>query len=114
MLPVANPKVIFKALSDGAVLFSSEDEVYFGLNAVGAQVWALLPPVSGTFDELCAAIAAQYPDVDPQVIHDDVRELLAELASHHLVLPPPPGQSDEQSDEKVSSETGEAHSARVG
>lgn len=114
MLPVANPKVIFKALSDGAVLFSSEEEVYFGLNAVGAQVWELLPPASSTFDEMCVTIAAQYPEVDPSVIRDDVRELLAELASHRLVLPPPPGQSDDQSDERVSSETGETESARVG
>ncbi|HEX6533536.1 MAG TPA: PqqD family protein [Gemmatimonadaceae bacterium] len=113
MLPVANPKVIFKALSDGAVLFSTEDEVYFGLNAVGARVWELLPPASSTLDELCATIAAQYPDVDPQMILADVRELLGELAAHRLVLPPP-GQSDEQSDERETSETGEAESARVG
>lgn len=114
MLPVANPKVIFKALSDGAVLFSSEDEVYFGLNTVGARVWELLPPVTSTFDELCTTIAAQYPDVDPQMIRDDVRDLLAELASHRLVLPPRSGQSDEQSDERDASEAGQAESARVG
>jgi len=98
MLPVANPKVIFKTLSDGAVLFSSEDEVYFGLNAVGARVWELLPPRSATFDELCVAITAQYPDVDPHVIRSDVQRLLDELASNRLVLPPPSRQPDVRSD----------------
>ena len=86
MLPVANPKVIFKTLSDGAVLFSLEDEVYFGLNAVGAQVWELLPPKSASLDELCAAVAAKYPDVDPDVIHADVCALLSELESNGLVI----------------------------
>ena len=44
MLPVPNPKVLFKSMSDGAVLFSTDNEVYFGLNSVGARVWELLPP----------------------------------------------------------------------
>jgi hypothetical protein len=113
MLPVANPKVIYKALSDGAVLFSTEEEVYFGLNAVGARVWELLPPVTSTLDELCATIAAQYSDVDPSVIRADVTELIAELQSHRLVIPQQPEQPDEQSVE-TSKETGEAESARVG
>jgi len=66
MLPVANPKVIYKALLDGeAVLFSTEEEVYFGLNEVGARVWELLPPATNSLDELCAALAVQYLDADP-------------------------------------------------
>jgi hypothetical protein len=112
MLPVANPKVIYRALSDGAVLFSTEDEVYFGLNAVGARVWELLPPVSSTLDELCAALAAQYPDVDPNVIRSDVVELIEELRSHRLVVPNGSEHADEQGVES-SGEAGEAESARV-
>lgn len=114
MLPVANPKVIYKALSDGAVLFSTEDEVYFGLNAVGARVWELLPPVSSTLDELCAAVARQYPDVDPGTIRADVTELIAELMSHRLILPRSEAHGDDQGVEHSSQETGEAESARVG
>jgi len=91
MLPVANPKVIFKALPDGAVLFSLEDEVYLGLNAVGARVWELLPPKSASLQELCAAVAAPYPDVDPDVIRADVCALLTELESNGLVIPSPVG-----------------------
>lgn len=114
MLPVANPKVIFKALSDGAVLFSTEDEVYFGLNGVGARVWELLPPKVATLDELCVAIAAHYPDVEPSVIRGDVTELIAELVAHRLVLPQHAEQTDDSSVENPSQETGQAESARVG
>ena len=114
MLPVANPKVIFKALSDGAVLFSTEDEVYFGLNEVGALVWQHLPPKLTTLDELCAAVAERYPDVDPGVIRQDVMELISELASHRLVFPRNAERHDDTSLENPSQETDQAESARVG
>jgi hypothetical protein len=114
MLPVANPKVIFKALSDGAVLFSTEDEVYFGLNEVGALVWQYLPPKLATLDELCAAIAERYPEVDPGVIRQDVTELISELASHRLVFPRNAERNDDTSLENPSQETDQAESARVG
>jgi hypothetical protein len=86
MLPVANPKVIYKAMPDGAVLFSTADEVYFGLNEVGARVWELLPPATRTLDELCAAMQRHYPDVPLETIRADVVELLEELSAQGLVL----------------------------
>jgi hypothetical protein len=114
MLPVVNPKVIFKALSDGAVLFSTEDEVYFGLNEVGALVWQLLPPKLSTLEELCTAVAERYPDVEAGVIRQDVTELISELASHRLVFPRHVEQADDSSLENPSQETDQAESARVG
>jgi hypothetical protein len=113
MLPVANPKVLFRALSEGAVLFSTTDEVYFGLNAVGARVWQLLPPATDTLDELCARLAPEYPEVDSQVIRGDVEELLAELTAHGLVLPRDEGATESDGDRNATSEAGEAESARV-
>lgn len=86
MLPIRNPDVIYRTLAEGAVLFSTRDEVYFGLNDVGARVWELLPPAMTTTDDVCAALAKEYPDVDRQVIREDVEELLAALAAHGLVL----------------------------
>jgi hypothetical protein len=88
-LPVAHPAVIFRALAEGGVIFSTVDEVYFGLNTVGARVWELLPPTSTTLDELIATVAADYPEVDPAMIRGDVVELLAELEQHGLVVRPP-------------------------
>ena len=92
MLPTRNPKVIFKALATGAVLYSTEEEVYFGLNPVGVRVWELLPPASRTLDDICRVLAAEYPDVGEDVIRGDVAELLDELAKMGLVLAPEPAQ----------------------
>lgn len=86
MLPIPNPDVIYRSLAEGAVLFSTRDEVYFGLNDVGARVWELLPPAAGTVDEICEVLADRYPDASPATIREDVDDLLAALAEHGLVL----------------------------
>ena len=56
---------------------------YFGLNAVGAQVWELIAeprPVNEVRDELVAA----YPEVAPARIEADLLALLEELAEVSL------------------------------
>lgn len=85
MLPVPDPAVIFRTLPDGAVLLHTATEVYYGLNTVGARVWELLPPATLDLDELCAQLAAEYPDADPSDIRSDVLELLVELREAGLV-----------------------------
>lgn len=86
MLPLPNSTVVFQRLDEGAVLFSPESELYFGLNDVGAKVWQLLPPVLTSLDALCAAVSREYPDVDAAVIRQDVEELLEQLLREGLVV----------------------------
>jgi hypothetical protein len=90
LLPAPHPDVIFGSLSDGAVLFATASEVYFGLSDVGSRVWELLPPARRTMEELCVELCRQYPDVPPGTIRTDVEELLADLLANGLVLPPVP------------------------
>jgi hypothetical protein len=85
VLPTRNPKGIFKALATGAVLYSTEEEVYFGLNPVGVRVWELLPPAHQTLDEVCRVLAAEYPEAGEDVIRTDVKELIDELLKLGLV-----------------------------
>ena len=87
MLPTRNPKVIFKALATGAVLYSTEEEVYFGLNPVGVRVWELLPPAHQSLDEIVRVIASEYAGVGEDVIRADVSELIDELITLGLLLP---------------------------
>ena len=56
ILPRPHPAVMFREVSDGAVLLQMEDEIYFGLNSVGARIWQLLPPASTDLDDLCAQL----------------------------------------------------------
>ena len=87
MLPLPDTDVIYKELPEGGILFHCTDEVYFGLNPVGARVWELLP-AAGSVDALSAALATEYPDVHPDTVRADVAELLDTLATHGLVRAP--------------------------
>jgi hypothetical protein len=81
--------VIFKALATGAVLYSTAEEVYFGLNAVGVRIWELLPPAQTELNDLCSVLADEYPDVPADMIRADVIEVLDELTKLGLVQPVP-------------------------
>jgi hypothetical protein len=85
-LPHPSPAAIFKELDEGGVLLSTADEVYFGVNPVGAKIWSLLPPNSTTFGELCAELQRQYPDAPGDQIKIDVQEFLRALVDSGLVV----------------------------
>jgi hypothetical protein len=85
MLPVPREDVIFKRLNDGAVVYHCSEEIYFGLNAGGARVWELLPPVSVSLDDLVARMASEHPDIDVSKIRSDAESLIASLEEFGLV-----------------------------
>ena len=86
VLPGHHGAVAFRTVSDGAILLHTEDEVYYGLNAVGVRVWQLLPE-SPDLDGLCGALLLEYPDVAPAELRADVTELLDALGRAGLVVP---------------------------
>ncbi len=95
-------------MSDGAVLFSTDNEVYFGLNCVGARIWELLPPVCSTFDELCTKLSAEYPEVARSIIEADVKELIGDLTAHKLVVVRAEEHIDQSSATRVPAQAGKA------
>jgi len=86
-LPVPNPDVICRTVEGGAVLLSTEQEVYYGLNTVGAYIWEHLPPVFQTLEELSASLRIVYPGASAEVLRADAREMLDELLANGLVRP---------------------------
>lgn len=92
-LPAPAAGVVFQPLDDGAVVFSTVTEVYFGLNHVGAAVWELLG-AGGDIAGLCAALQARYPDAAADVLAADVAALLATLAREGLVVEAAAGTGD--------------------
>jgi hypothetical protein len=82
-------------MAEGGVLFSSDSEVYFGVNPVGSIIWDLLPS-SGTFEELCATLSQRFSDVGLDRITRDVQAFLSDLRANGLVIDAPP--DDRQSE----------------
>ena len=82
-------EVIFREVEDGAVLLSTRDEVYFGLNRVGARVWELLSSPTHELEDLCRVLAEEYPGVGIEMLEADVSELLERLRDLGLVVSRP-------------------------
>ncbi|MDB4870325.1 MAG: hypothetical protein JWL97_1329 [Gemmatimonadales bacterium] len=72
-------------LPDGAVLFSPETEVYYGLNNVGAVIWEQLREGIPSMDLLCEAVQERFPDATLDQIRADVLELLGDFSENGLV-----------------------------
>lgn len=85
-LPRPASGVVYSRIGDGAVLLSTEEEVYYGLNEVGAEVWELLDGEE-TRDGLCSRLVDRYPEADPASLRQDVEDLLGRLDELHLVVP---------------------------
>lgn len=86
-LPVPDPAVVFCEVEEGAVLLSTSEEAYYGLNEVGARVWSLLPSHE-TVASLSSELSLSYPDVDIVQLEADVTALLDDLVASHLVAYP--------------------------
>jgi hypothetical protein len=88
MLPSPNPAVLFQPVSEGAILLHTEQEIYFGLNSVGVEIWQMLPPACSRMEEVCDALAQRYPEVPEDDLRSDVAELLETLTAQGLVIAP--------------------------
>jgi hypothetical protein len=76
-------------MTDGAVLFAPDTEIYFGLNEVGSRIWQLMASPNGSFDDLCLQLATYYPSVSLDTIRQDARQLLDELVAEGLAIGAP-------------------------
>lgn len=75
--------VLVQEVGGEAVLLDMASERYFGLDPVGARIWALLGEqdgLQGVYDRLCE----EY-DADPELIRTDLLALLDQLSSAGLI-----------------------------
>lgn len=93
-VPTVADDVIFQRMSDGAILLSTEEEVYFGLNDVGAEIWDGLRE-NHDLEGICRRLRDRYPHVDGERIESDVMELVEELRREGLVSWPDTGEGAE-------------------
>ena len=80
---VASQAQVSSELQDESVILDVQSGTYYGLNDVGASIWAMVqePTLVSTIQ---ATILAEY-DVPPEECHQDVLELLNQLMDIGLV-----------------------------
>jgi len=76
-------------VDDELLMMRLESDAYFGLDDIGARIWAMLEqPVS--VGAVCGALVAEY-DVTPEQCQRDVLHFLGDLAEKGLVHEPGAG-----------------------
>lgn len=89
----APPHVLVRFLDRESVLLNLDTEQYFGLDETGTRMWQLLtvsPNIYAAYEELLAEF-----DVEPQLLRDNLTDLLERLVENGLlqVLPPDVGKA---------------------
>jgi|SRR5215207_5892988 len=80
---VVSDEQVSTALGDETVILGMRDGVYYGLDAVGARVWALVASPRRV-SEIVLAITEEF-QVSPERCERDVLTLLDELSARELV-----------------------------
>ncbi len=80
-----NESVVCAELDGEAVLLNVETGIYFGLDSIGARIWALLVDGAGQA-EILDRLLAEY-DVEPAELRSDLSEFLSRLAAKGLTRP---------------------------
>jgi hypothetical protein len=78
-----NASILTAGVSGETVMMSVKSGRYYGLDDIGSAIWQHLE-APRRFGDLVDTLVADF-DADRAVIADDVRKLLAEMASHDLV-----------------------------
>ena len=78
-------QVMARTVSDETVILDLASGTYFGLDPVGARIWALMGE-GATLAEICATMLEEY-EVEREQLEADVLRLAMELAEHGLVAP---------------------------
>lgn len=89
---VVSDDQVSTALGDETVILGMQDGVYYGLDAVGARIWALLA-TPRRVSELVATITDEF-EVGAEQCERDVIALLDELAARQLIREEGGGGSD--------------------
>jgi hypothetical protein len=80
---VINESAVYAELDDEAVLLNVDAGIYFGINAIGTEIWNAL----GRGDSESAIVdhLAEEYDVEPGQLRTDVAEFLSALESRGLI-----------------------------
>lgn len=80
-----NPDVGFTQIDDDLVMMGPNDNLFYGVNAMGTKIWSLLECNSLSLSEICEVIQRDY-DVHEQQCIDDVTRFVEEMMTHHMVV----------------------------
>jgi hypothetical protein len=79
----ARDSVLVRRVGDESVLLNLDSEIYFGLDAVGTEIWEVLG--SGCTIAQAQQVLLRKFEIDAATLRADIERLLEELSQHGLI-----------------------------
>ncbi|MEM9776995.1 MAG: PqqD family protein [Chloroflexota bacterium] len=77
--------LVWREVDDGLVIVAPNAGEVKALNQLGGQIWLMLEGRQ-TVDDIHQAIAAEYPDIDPEQLEQDVNLFIQSLLERNLLI----------------------------
>jgi len=81
---IPSDDAVDSAVGNETVILHLKNSTYYGLDAVGTRIWALLKKGLAPL-EICERLSAEF-DVTREVIDADARRFLCELDAHDMIV----------------------------
>lgn len=76
-------QVMVRQVGEDAVILDLVSGTYYGLDAVGARMWAFMQQ-GQSLQQVCASLLAEY-DVTPAQLERDMQAMVKDLLDHKLI-----------------------------
>ncbi len=81
-----NPDVAFTQIDDDLVMMGPKDSFFYGVNAVGTEIWTLLEFNTMSLSEICELIQHDFEVTEAQCIEDTMQFVKAMVEQNMLVI----------------------------
>lgn len=81
-----NPDVAFTQIDDDLVMMSPTDSLFYGVNAMGSNIWSLLEFNTLALSEICELIQRDYEVTEAQCVEDSMQFVEAMIKQNMLVI----------------------------
>ncbi len=81
-----NPDVAFTQIDDDLVMMSPKDSLFYGVNAMGSNIWSLLEFNTLALSEICELIQRDYEVTEAQCVEDSMQFVEAMIEQNMLVI----------------------------
>ena len=81
-----NPDVAFTQIDDDLVMMSPKDSLFYGINAVGTEIWSSLEFNPRSLSEICGLIQRDFAVTEAQCIADSIQFVNAMVEQDMLVI----------------------------
>ena len=80
-----NDDVAYTYMDDEMVIMGADDQLFYGVNAVGASIWAFLEGGIQSVQAICEHLQSLYEVADKQCVAD-ATQFIAQMQAQNMIL----------------------------